>query len=212
MKSIESTGKTLDDAIENGLARLGVPREAVTVEVLSEGNRGFLGILGSKDAKVRLTLRINKSQRAQDILISILEHMNIKSKVSVVSKGETIQLDVVGENLGLIIGKRGETLDALQYLVNLILSREISQLDDEDRVRVIIDVEGYRARREETLKRLAQKLAERALREGKNLALEPMSAYERRIIHLALRNYAQIATYSEGEEPYRKVIISPRRI
>jgi len=211
MRSIEASGKTIDDAIENGLMQLGVERDKVTVEVLSEGNKGFLGILGSRDARVRLVVRVNKVERSIEILSAILERMNIHSfDISGNSREQCIKLDVSGENLGLIIGKRGQTLEAIQYLVNLIINRELTEAD-EDRVRVIIDVAGYRNRREQTLKRLAERLAEKALRENKNFALEPMPSYERRIIHMTLRNNPNVSTFSQGTEPYRKVIISPRR-
>lgn len=211
MRSIEASGKTIDEAIENGLMELDVQRDRVTVEVLDEGNKGFLGILGSREAKVRLVVRIDKAERGVEILTTILEHIHIDSfDITVDSQEGYIVLDISGENLGLIIGKRGQTLEAIQYLVNLILNRELSEAD-EDRVRVIIDVEGYRNRREETLKRLAERLAERALRENKNFALEPMPSYERRIIHITLRGNPNVNTFSQGNEPYRKVVISPRR-
>jgi spoIIIJ-associated protein len=210
IRSIEAKGKTIDDAIANGLAQLGLEREKVTVTVLDEGNRGILGILGSRDARVRLAVRINKAERGIEILSKILEYMNVDSPVvTSVSMGDYVALNVSGENLGLIIGKRGQTLDAIQYIVNLILNRELSDADEE-RVRVVIDVEGYRNRRQEALRKLANRLAERALIENKSFVLEPMTPYERRIIHMALGDNPQVSTFSQGAEPYRKVVISPK--
>lgn len=210
IRSIEAKGKTIDDAIANGLAQLGLEREKVTVTVLDEGNRGILGILGSRDARVRLAVRINKAERGIEILGKILEYMNVDSPVvTSVSMGDYVALNVSGENLGLIIGKRGQTLDAIQYIVNLILNRELSDADEE-RVRVVIDVEGYRNRRQEALRKLANRLAERALIENKSFVLEPMTPYERRIIHMALGDNPQVSTFSQGAEPYRKVVISPK--
>ncbi len=208
MKSIESTGKTIDEAVEAGLNELGVTIDKVDIEVIDEGNKGFLGFLGSRMAKVELTVKIDFQTRTKEILSNIFRLMNVDAEISVSESDEFLLLNVSGKNLGLIIGRRGETLNALQYLTNIMINKG---LENEDRRRIQIDVEGYRRRREETLRGLALHLAEKSRREGKDIVLEPMSPQERRIIHITLRNIPYVNTFSEGEEPYRRVVISPKR-
>jgi spoIIIJ-associated protein len=207
--SVESTGKTIDEAIEVGLQELGVTKDKVDIEVSDEGNKGLFGFLGTRVARVRLTLKKDPTTRATEILSDILGLMKIEASVSAIESEEYIMLNISGKNLGLVIGRRGETLDALQYLVNIMLNKEFSGREEYRRVQ--IDAEGYRKRREETLRALALNLAEKVKREGKDIVLEPMTPQERRIIHITLRNVPYVNTFSEGEEPYRRVVISPRR-
>lgn len=206
VEEIEKTAKTVDEAVSLALAQLGISREEAEIEVLEEPSRGFLGILGTRPARVRVRVKDTPSRRARELLDRLLEAMHLPVEMSIEEKQNSLYIAIAGKDVGILIGRRGETLDALQYLVNLYVNKNQTQ-----RYRVILDVEGYRRRREETLQRLALKLAEKAKQRGRNVVLEPMSSHERRIIHTALQGRDDIYTYSEGEEPYRKIIISPRK-
>ncbi len=209
MRSIERSARTVEEAIAEALQELQVAREDVEVEILDEGSRAFLGLIGGKPARVRVTVRDKREEKAQAVaafLQGILDRMGIAAKVEHSwQDDDVLRLDIQGEELGLVIGRRGETLDALQYLVSLAANK------NGEWIRIILDAEGYRARREETLRNLALRLGERVKRTGRRAVLDPMNAMERRIIHLALQNDAGVETHSEGVAPYRRVIIAPRR-
>lgn len=261
MRTIEATGKTIEDAVRSGLVRLGLMEEEVTIEVLAEPKSGFLGF-GSKPAKVRLTEKARKNAPIYDIeeeerkaappaepkaaeaapaedvtaetpeepveepaaveaepaeetftaeeaaakakafLQDVLRNMGIDVMIEKMIKSDKIILHLHGKNLGILIGKHGQTLDALQYLTNLTTNQ-----GEETRHFIMLDVENYRQRREETLKQLAVRLAGRVKRSGEKVVLEPMNGYERKIIHVALQNEAHVRTESEGQDPYRHVVI-----
>ena len=261
MRTIEATGKTIEDAVRSGLVRLGLMEEEVTIEVLAEPKSGFLGF-GSKPAKVRLTEKARKNAPIYDIeeeerkaappaeskaaeaapaedvtaetpkepveepaavevepaeetftaeeaaakakafLQDVLRNMGIDVMIEKMIKSDKIILHLHGKNLGILIGKHGQTLDALQYLTNLATNQ-----GEETRHFIMLDVENYRQRREETLKQLAVRLAGRVKRSGEKVVLEPMNGYERKIIHVALQNEAHVRTESEGQDPYRHVVI-----
>lgn len=261
MRTIEATGKTIEDAVRSGLVRLGLMEEEVTIEVLAEPKSGFLGF-GSKPAKVRLTEKARKNAPIYDIeeeerkaappaepkaaeaapaedvtaetpeepveepaaveaepaeetftaeeaaakakafLQDVLRNMGIEVMIEKMIKSDKIILHLHGKNLGILIGKHGQTLDALQYLTNLTTNQS-----EETRHFIMLDVENYRQRREETLKQLAVRLAGRVKRSGEKVVLEPMNGYERKIIHVALQNEAHVRTESEGQDPYRHVVI-----
>jgi len=203
MQSVVKQGKTVEEAIALALAELGVSSEQVETEILEEPSKGFFGILGGKLAKVKVTVKPDPLQRLVDFLTGVCERMGAQVRVDVKVTDEVIKADLEGQGLGLVIGKHGQTLDSLQYLANVVYNRST-----EARQRVVLDAGGYRARREEALLRLATRLAEKAKRTGRRIMLEPMCAHERRIIHTALQHDSQIVTYSEGEEPYRKVVIA----
>ena len=205
MKTLEKSGKTIDEAIDAALAELGRSREDVTIEIVKMPSKGIFGI-GAKDAIVRVSAEDSATAYAMEFLTNIFKKFELDVTIRAIEGDEFITLDLVGKDLGILIGRRGETLDALQYLTNLTVSRHF-----EDRNKFILDVEGYRAKREETLERLAKKLAERVKESGKNMSLEPMSPYERRIIHTVLQSDEQVRTFSEGEEPYRKVVIAKKK-
>ena len=205
MKTLEKSGKTIDEAIDAALAELGRSREDVTIEIVKMPSKGIFGI-GAKDAIVRVSAEDSATAYAMEFLTNIFKKFELDVTIRAIEGDEFITLDLVGKDLGLLIGRRGETLDALQYLTNLTVSRHF-----EDRNKFILDVEGYRAKREETLERLAKKLAERVKESGKNMSLEPMSPYERRIIHTVLQSDDHVRTFSEGEEPYRKVVIAKKK-
>lgn len=205
MKTLEKTGKTIDIAIDAAIAELGCSREDVTIEIITMPSKGIFGI-GAKSAVVRVSLEDSATAYAMEFLKTIFKKFELDVDIHVIEGEEFITLDLIGKDLGILIGRRGETLDALQYLTNLTVSRHF-----EDRSKFILDVEGYRAKREDTLERLAKKLAERVKESGKNISLEPMSPYERRIIHTVLQSDEKVRTFSEGEEPYRKVVIARKK-
>lgn len=206
MEEVEKIGKTVDEAVEQALAELGVETDQALVEVLEEPSRGFFGILGTRPAKVRVRVKKTPSQRARQLLEEIFRTMDLSVEMKMKEKDGILMIDIQGAGLGMLIGKRGETLDALQYLVNLSINKGL-----EERRKIVLDVESYRTRRKQTLEDLALKLAEKARQRGRNVVLEPMNSQERKIIHTALQGVGDIYTYSEGEEPYRKIVISPKR-
>jgi spoIIIJ-associated protein len=203
MKFVEITGKTVDDAIQSGLKELGVKIEKVDVEVLEHGSKGLFG-LGAKPAKVRVTLKHDYTTLAKAFLRDVLDKMDIKSEIHIKEEEDLVKINLVGPDMGILIGYRGETLDALQYLVSLVINKENKENEYK---KVILDTENYRKKREETLVRLANKLAYKVNKYNKSITLEPMNPYERRIIHAALQNHPHVTTHSQGEEPYRKVVI-----
>lgn len=206
MEAVEKLGRTVEEAVASALADLGVTKESAVIEVLEEPSRGLFGILGNRPARVRVSVRETPSYRARQLLEKIFEAMNLAVNLEIKEKDNDLLINLSGSGLGILIGKRGETLNALQYLVNLYVNKNQLQ-----KTKVILDVEGYRQRREQTLERLALRLAEKAKQRGRNIVLEPMNPQERRIIHTALQGRDDIYTYSEGEEPFRKIVISPRR-
>ncbi len=206
MKSIEITANSVEEAIKQALDQLKLEREQIGIEILEEGNKGFLGFFRTKQARVRVTEKADAVFPAKDFLEEITRRMGVKTNVQIQEEDEYIKMTINGgNNLGVLIGRRGETLDALQYLTNLVANKH-----SQERKRIIIDAEGYRKRREETLIRLAARMADRVKRTGHRVVLEPMNPQERRIIHTALQNDLSIQTLSEGEEPFRKVVISLR--
>ena len=206
--SVEKTGKTIDDARQAALQELGVPEDRVKFEILEEPSKGFLGLIGGREARIRVTvLELSPLDKAVDFLQNIFRQMQLDVQLEKKENEENIVLNLVGEHLGILIGKHGQTLDALQYLVNLAANRGL----EENRTHIILDVEHYRERREETLQQLAHRLAEKVKRSGRRIMLEPMNRHERKVIHMALQDNPAITTYSAGEEPYRKVVIEYRR-
>ena len=206
MKFVEKTGKTIDDAVQSALIELEATREDVDIEVLEEPSKGIFGFIKVRPARVKVTLKEGPLEKAFSFLKEIVDTIGLKAEINVLEKENAIFINMTGPDLGILIGRRGDTLDSLQYLVNLSINKRL-----EVRKKIFIDIDGYRNRRERTLQRLANKLAEKARQRGRNVVLEPMSSQERRIIHTALQGRDDIYTYSEGEEPYRKVVISPRR-
>ncbi len=205
MKSVEKTAKTTDEAIEEALKELDVSREYVDIEILSLPAKRLFGF-ATKDAKVRVSLKENPTGVAMAFLEGIFEKFALPVRIDAKEEEDFTVIDLSGSDLGILIGRRGETLDALQYLTNLVVSRTF-----QDKHKFVLDVEGYRKKREQTLEKLARKLAAKVKETGRNLSLEPMSPYERRIIHTVLQNDPYIRTFSEGEEPYRKVVITRKR-
>jgi spoIIIJ-associated protein len=203
----EKTGKTIEEAIEMALAELEVSRDRIDYEVLEVPSKGLFGFIGSKQARVKVTVRpIDPVEEAGQFLEKTFKAMKLDVAMEKMTHEDHVVINLRGDDLGVLIGKHGQTLDALQYLTNLAANR-----DAEDRSRIILDVEDYRKRRAETLSRLAMRLADKVKRRGERVVLEPMSPQERKIIHMALQNDHRIVTYSEGDEPYRKVVIALKK-
>ena len=223
-KTIISEGKTTNEAIENGLKKLNVSKNCVDIKVLeNEDKRSFFSILTPRVVKVEMTLKEEKvghnkpkreielsqveQEKAKENLEKFLKKFLLKLPEGTTYKIEStenyIKVNIMNENLGYLIGYRGETLYALQNILSAIASKKI-----ENRVRVILDIEGYKAKREKTLEDLAEKVAKTVIRTRKPIKLEPMQAYERKIIHSKLQQNAKVETISVGEEPYRRIIVS----
>ena len=205
MKTIEMVGKTVDDAVNAALAELNAKKEDVDVEVLEEGSKGFLG-MGSKDAKVRVSLKCTPQNKAVDFLSGLFDVWGLNVKISTELDGDVLKVELEGDDMGVVIGKRGETLDALQHLTSLNVNT-----GDGDFVKVSLDTEGYREKRVKTLESLAAKRASKVAKTRHNVTLEPMNSYERRIIHASLQDNEFVTTYSVGQSPNRKVVIAYNR-
>lgn len=206
MTTIKVAGKSVAEAISKGLEELKAKEDNVKIEIIQEPSAGFLGFLGNKQAEVKITVKQQPLDYMQGFLIALLKKMHLQGKVDAFIKGEkSLYLVMEGPDMGILIGRRGQTLNSLQYLLNVVLHRKF----DID-ARLIVDVEGYRARREKTLQRLAMSLARNVAATGETMALEPMTPQERRIIHMALQENSAVATYSEGEGSLRKVVITLR--
>jgi len=207
MEFLELTGKTVDDAITDGLIKLGVTSDQVEYEVLEKGSPGFLGI-GSKQARIKIWKKMTLNDVAVDFLNDVFKAMKMQVEiiVSFDDKNKTMDIELKGEEMGVLIGKRGQTLDSLQYLTNLAVNKQ-----SEDYIKVKLDTEDYRNRRKETLENLAKNIAYKVKRTKRIVSLEPMNPFERRIIHSALQNDKFVSTHSEGDEPYRHVVVTLKR-
>ena len=203
------TAKNVNDAITEACTKFSVPSDQLEYEVVEEGSSGFLGI-GSKDAiiKVVISTEEDPKQVAKEFLDGVFEAMQLEVNISMEfsEEDDTLLIDLAGPEMGVLIGKRGQTLDSLQYLTNLAVNRS-----SEKYTRVKIDTEDYRRRRKETLENLAKNMASKVKRTKKAVTLEAMNPYERRIIHSALQNDNNVTTHSEGEEPYRYVVITLKK-
>jgi spoIIIJ-associated protein len=210
MNSVEVVGRTVEEAVAEALSKLQASRDEVNITVLDEGAKGLFGIIGSKQAKVLVEMiptHERKLARTLAFLRELLAKMGVEAEVNGTADAETINVEITGDDLGVLIGRRGQTLDALQYLAGLSVNRQAG----EDWHRIVIDVEGYRARRTETLQNLAQRLAAKAQATGRRVILDPMNAAERRIVHQELSEIDGVETHSEGKEPCRKVVIVPKK-
>jgi spoIIIJ-associated protein len=247
---VTATGKTVEDAVRAGLQQLKATREQVTYRVLEEPSRGFLGFIGTREAKVEVVLQeqneevlvsaseVSSSEPPVDEILTevilpseeedkpeakrqteqeavkqgksfleeVLSTMGLNAEVEETKFSGNPGFIIKGKGLGLIIGRRGQTLDSLQYLVNIVANRYA-----EKRVRIVLDAENYRQKRKESLEQLAERMAAQAVRTNKPVRLEPMNPAERKIIHSYLQKRSKVETMSEGSEPYRRVVISPKK-
>ncbi len=203
IKETTVTAKTVELALQKGAEELGYTVEQVQYEILEEPKSGFLGI-GSVNAKLRVYHEDTPTEKAFDFVKTLLNNMGVEADVAISEETEDSALITVsGANLGLLIGKHGDVLDAIQYLATLAANK-----DKDDFFRVSVDVEGYREKRAEVLRSLARKMADRVLRSRRNYTLEPMNAYERRIIHSEIQKIEGVTTYSVGQDSDRKIVIS----
>ena len=207
MDFIEVSAKTVNDAITEACQKLSVTSDKLEYEVVEEGSTGFLGI-GSKPAIIKAKVKCTIEDKAKDFLKEDFEAMNMAVVIEVKydEAEKTVDIDLSGDEMGVLIGKRGQTLDSLQYLVSLVVNKEA-----DDYIRVKVDTENYRQRRKETLENLAKNISFKVKRNKRPVSLEPMNPYERRIIHSALQNDRFVTTHSEGEEPYRHVVVILKR-
>lgn len=207
MEYIEVTGKTVEDAITESLIKLGTTSDKIEYEVIEKGSNGFLGI-GSKPAVIKVRKKSTIEDVIHDFLSDVFRAMDMEVEI-LINKNEdskVIEVELKGEDMGVLIGKRGQTLDSLQYLTNLAANRQ-----SDEYVKVKLDTEDYRKRRKETLENLAKNIAYKVKRTKRPVSLEPMNPFERRVIHSALQNDRYVSTHSEGEEPYRHVVVTLKR-
>ncbi|MBD5547721.1 MAG: protein jag [Lachnospiraceae bacterium] len=207
MEYIEISAKTLNDAITEACQKFVVTSDKLDYIVVEEGSSGFLGI-GSKPAIIKARIKGTIADKAKDFLNEVFSAMNMVVVIDVKynEDNRNMNIELSGDEMGVLIGKRGQTLDSLQYLVSLVVNK-----DSEEYIRVKVDTEDYRERRKETLENLAKNIAYKVKRTKRSVSLEPMNPYERRIIHSALQNDKYVTTHSEGEEPFRRVVVTLKR-
>ncbi len=205
MKFVEIKAKTVDEAVNKALSELNTTKENVEIEIVEE-SKGLFGVFGNKEVKVRVTLlKEDETLKATEFLKNITEKLGMDTEFDAeyIDEEKKMNIELKGEGLGLLIGRRGETLDALQYLTNIFVNKTT-----DDYIKVTLDAENYRERREDALVVLAKRTAQKATKYKKNMIIEPKNPYERRIIHEALQDYPEVTTYSIGEEPNRKVVVA----
>jgi spoIIIJ-associated protein len=205
--SVKMKGKSVEEAVSMALEVLGKTRDQVDVRVLSEAEGGVLGVFGVKEAEVEVTPKMPMGEEARSVVQEILDKMGFLTLVSLKSEeGDTVSVDIKGEDMGRIIGRSGSSIDSLQYLASLILSRKHSK-----RVRVLVDAEGYREKRQRVVAQDASLVAKEVEKTGNERAMPPMSAADRRIIHMHIQeNFPNLISYSRGEGSGRQVVIAPR--
>lgn len=199
-----ASGQTVEEAVQRALEQLDTTRDQVEVIIIDEGKKGFLGIFGSKLAIVSVKRLKDQIKETEKFIIEVTRNMNVDVEITTTVNDKDVIFEMNGEKIALLIGKRGATLNALQYLVQLVLNK-----DGKHYYRVLLDAEGYRGRRKETLESLAVKMADKAKRLNKKVALEPMPAFERKIIHSVLQGRKDVSTYSDGVEPHRYIVVKP---
>ncbi|MFA1819633.1 RNA-binding cell elongation regulator Jag/EloR [Virgibacillus oceani] len=204
MREITASGQTVEEAVQSALEQLNTTRDQVEIEIIDEGKKGLLGVFGSKRAYVKMKIKKNHIEETETFIYEMTKNMNVDVDITTTIEENHVTYEMNGENIALLIGKRGQTLNALQYLVHLALNKDAAEYYS-----VTLDAEGYRGRRKETLESLAGKMADKAVRLNKKVALEPMPAFERKIIHSVLQNQGNITTYSDGAEPHRHIVIKP---
>ncbi|MBU8881282.1 protein jag [Bacillus sp. FJAT-29790] len=204
MKQVTASGVTVEEAVNSALAQLQTTEERAKITIVDEGKKGIFGIFGSRPAVVKVEMKFDPIEEGKKFLIDIGEKMGAPIEVELIADGRNIQFILTGEKIALLIGKRGQTLNSLQYLTQLVINRYSDQY-----INVLLDAEDYRKRRNDTLIQLAERLAQKAIKSGQNVALEPMPSYERKVIHSALADNKRIKTYSSGNDPHRHLVISP---
>ena len=204
MEVKEFRGKTVSDAITAASIELGITSDKLKYDIIENGSSGFLGLFGAKDAVIRINMEKSIEEKTKEFCDDMFSAMKVETHVDIQFNQEekVMDIELSGPNMGVMIGKRGQTLDAIQYLISLFVNKE-----NEEYIRVKVDTENYRERRKATLEKLARKIASSVKRSRRPFAFEPMNPYERRVIHSTLQNDKYVITKSEGEEPYRKVVV-----
>lgn len=205
MKKLLASGRTVEDAVRSGLSRLGVGEDRVKITVLEQPSRGLFGLIGAKEARVEIELLPDAVEEAMAFLREVAAAMGLSVSVEREDEDDAVRLNVKGADLGLMIGRRGQTLDSLQYLVNIVANRHSDR-----HLRIVLDAEQFRERRRKTLEALAERMAAKVARTGKEIVLEPMTSQERKIIHSRLQASFRVKTYSQGDEPNRRIVIAPK--
>ena len=207
MEFIEVTAKTVDDAITEALVQLGATSDQIEYEVIEKGSSGFLGF-NSKPARIKVRKKFTPEDIIRDFLNKVFDamHMDVEIIIKQSEEENVFDVELKGDDMGVLIGKRGQTLDSLQYLTNLAINRHV-----DDYIKVKLDTEDYRNRRKETLENLARNIAYKVKRTKRPVSLEPMNPFERRVIHSALQGDRYVTTHSEGEEPYRHVVVTLKK-
>ena len=208
MDYIEVSAKTVDDAITEALIKLGTPSDKIEYEIIEKGSTGFLGFIGKQNAVIKVRKKSNILDDTYEFLNKLFDamHMQVTATIDYNEEEKNMSINLEGEEMGILIGKRGQTLDSLQYLISLVVNKE-----SDSYIKVKLDTENYRERRKATLENLARNLAYKVKRTRRPVTLEPMNPYERRVIHSALQGDRYVETHSEGDEPYRKVVITLKR-
>lgn len=205
--SLEIRSKSKEDAINKAMSQLKVGLEDLEVEILESPTKGFLGFLGAKEGIYKFTVIETELDIAKQFVENILKNSNIDAKVNVTQENNLIKVDIEGKDAACLIGRRGETLDSIQFLTGLALNK----INKDSHMRVLVDIENYRSKREESLIRYANKVAREVAKTRKTKRLDYMNPYERRIVHFALQNDKYVSTYSEGTDPYRRLVIEYKR-
>lgn len=211
-KSLELRSKTKDEAIKKALVELEVREEDIEITVIQNPTKGFLGIIGAKDGVYKVSVKEKKQEKketeiAKEFIFTMLKNANVDAKVNVVQEGNLIKVDIEGKEAACLIGRRGETLDSIQFLTGLALNK----VNKDSHLRVLVDIENYRSKREKSLVRYANKAAREVAKTRKTKKLDYMNPYERRIVHSALQNDKYVITYSEGTDPYRRLVIEYKK-
>lgn len=205
MKQTTATGQTVKEAVESALAQLQITEDRADISIVDEGRKGIFGIFGARPAVVKVSVIKDPIEEAEKFLLDVSEKMGAPVTINVEKNGKQVKFILSGEKIALLIGKRGQTLNSLQFLTQLVINRFSGQY-----LNVMVDAEHYRERRNDTLIQLAQRLAQKAVQTKKEVSLEPMPSYERKIIHTALVENKKIKTYSSGEDPHRHIVIAPK--
>ena len=203
---LTATGQNVEEAVESALAQLKTTRDRIEIEVLDEGKRGLFGFFGSRKAIVKVRIKPDPVEEAKQFLQKVCKDMGLAVKIDTVIERKHVTYKLSGDGIAMIIGKRGNTLNSLQYLTQLVANRYSKQY-----ITVLLDAEDYRSRRNDTLIQLAEKMAQKVIKTRKEVALEPMPSYERKVIHTALMKFSNIETYHSGTDPYRHLVIAYKK-
>ncbi len=206
MKQVTATGITVEEAVKSALDQLQTTEDRTEITIVDEGKKGIFGIFGTRPAIVKVVKKLDPIEEGKKFLLDVGLKMGSPIEVEAIAEGRNVQFILTGEKIAIMIGKRGQTLNSLQYLTQLVMNRFSDQY-----LNVLLDAEDYRRRRNDTLIQLADRLAQKAINTGKNVALEPMPSYERKVIHTALAENKRIKTYSVGNDPNRHLVITPNK-